>query len=167
MLFLSGTSVILLIAASVADLRWRRIPNILVLAVAAIALIRIALNFDLVAAGYDFAAALAVFAALIAAWRLNLLGAGDVKLLAATALLVGHQAVPNFLVATTLFGGFLALLALADARMAKSFGRSIGLGIPIGTIDGGDVATMQPSVPYGIAISAACAMTLFLFPTMR
>ena len=162
--FILAAAVTLFAAASFADLRWRRIPNALVLAVSAVALVRIGLKFDPIAVGFDVAAATLLFLLLMVAWARNLLGAGDVKLAAAAALLVGHEAVLGFLLLTTLFGGALALLALADAWMARSMGRSTGFGIPTGPVGVPDLEMARPSVPYGVAISVAAAITLFVSP---
>ncbi|HVC63817.1 MAG TPA: A24 family peptidase [Acetobacteraceae bacterium] len=54
-----------------------------------------------------------VFAGAALCWRYRLMGGGDVKLLAATAIVVPPGAVPTFIAAVALAGGALALLYLA------------------------------------------------------
>jgi len=62
------------------------------------------------------------FAVLIAAgllWRRGLMGGGDVKLLAATALLLPASLVLSFIAAVAFAGGILACLYLALRRIVR------------------------------------------------
>jgi hypothetical protein len=71
--------------------RIRRIPNVLAFSIAALALVRAIYDLDLMAAIYTIEASAAVFAAtLVLVWG-GMLGGGDAKLIAATALLVGNH----------------------------------------------------------------------------
>lgn len=58
-------------------------------------------------------AAAAVFVAGALVWHRGWLGGGDVKLLAAVALLMAPMQVPGFLAATSIAGGVLAIVYLA------------------------------------------------------
>lgn len=112
---------ILLIAAAMAllfaaanDVAVRIVPNgvSLIVAVAGIGLN--ALAAQLLAA--LFGAGL-VFAGAWYCWRRGWVGGGDVKLLAACALLVPPGAVPELILSTAIAGGMLALIYLALARL--------------------------------------------------
>jgi prepilin peptidase CpaA len=173
---LVGVAVFVL--AACADVRSRRIPNGLVGAVAALAIVRLALAGDASAASYTFAAAALVFAAgFILYWR-GLIGGGDVKLTAAAVLLVGHHAVSEFLLSMSLCGLVVTLTVvvagrltprLADARRSARLGAAIadpplaGLAIDNATI--AEATGSRPTVPYGVAIAGAGILTLlFHFP---
>lgn len=135
---LSLTALGLLVAAATTDMLERRIPNALAAGLAGVGLARIAL--DLAGGGgagpaaADLAAATALFLLGATAFRLGLLGGGDVKLAAAAALWTGAALVLPFLMATALAGGALAVGFLALALLRRD-GRKIAL-------------------PYGIAIAA-------------
>lgn len=156
---------LILAAAAVTDLCWRRIPNMLVLALAIVAILRLALDFDPTVAGLSLAAAAAVLLLLAFAWSRNWVGGGDVKLAAAATLLVGYRQLADFLVLTAFLGGAVALLVLADSFVDRFYGRSVGFAFPVAIPRTGDAAAAKPSVPYGIAISAAGFLMLFqVFP---
>ncbi|MBT6095451.1 MAG: pilus assembly protein CpaA [Rhodospirillaceae bacterium] len=84
----------------------------------------------------------------IIAFSRGLIGGGDVKLLAATALWAGPAQVLDFLFITAIAGGVLGLLALASARMA---------GIGIGALGDG-------KLPYGVAIAVGGIAALTILP---
>ena len=129
-------------AAAISDARHRRISNRLSIGLAALGLFRIA--FDLAAGGSpwtatgDIAAALAVFALGALAFHLRLLGGGDVKLLAAGALLLGIGDLAPFLIATVLSGGLLAVAFVAWHCL----------------LPGWRYRGSFPSLPYAVAIAA-------------
>src|SRR5689334_5102219 len=96
-------SAILAIASAVlfiiayGDVRTRRIPNALSLAIAALGLVRIIVGDDIAAARYTLAAGVVTFTVgFLLYWR-GVIGGGDAKLIAAVALLVGYQELPSFL----------------------------------------------------------------------
>jgi prepilin peptidase CpaA len=157
----------LLAAACASDLRARRIPNRLVLAVLALGLARGAFVW---AAGAPAApplaagpaSALAGVAVGLAAWlplyALGVLGAGDVKLFAAAAAWVGPHGVLPASTAAALAGGALGLAYFARNFVASraaalpALAHAAGaLGGPAGGAPGGRGETR---VPYGLAIAA-------------
>lgn len=75
---------------------------------------------------WSAAAALLTFMALALVWRWGLIGGGDVKLLAASVLLVPPAAVPALLLWTSLAGGVLALVYLAAGAVARRRGHRSG-----------------------------------------
>ena len=99
------------------DVRTRRIPNPLAIAIAILGLVRILLVNDPVAAGYTLAAGIAMLtAAFLLFWR-GVLGGGDAKLIAATALLIGYQDLFGFLFLMSLCGAALALATLMSDKL--------------------------------------------------
>ena len=116
------TAIGLLFLAAYGDLRNRRIPNALCLAVGVLGLVRIAFAGDAVAALYTIAAAAVVFtASLMLFWR-GAVGGGDVKLVAAMALLIGYREVVGFLVLMSICGGVLALGTLLRELSRRALG---------------------------------------------
>jgi prepilin peptidase CpaA len=147
----------LLLAAAWADVRSRRIPNALPLALlpcgAAVCLLD-PLAPPLVSSIAAFGVVLALG---ILGWRLRLCGGGDAKLAAAAATWVGLSRLPAFALATALVGGALSVgcyvLSAADARRAirANFFAPRAPGTPslVAAPSRGRIA-----VPYGVAISA-------------
>lgn len=127
----------MLIVAAVGDVRARRIPNWLNLAIALGAV-----PFWWVS-GYDLwpdvatqvAIAAGVFVLFAILFQLGMMGGGDVKLLAALGLWLPLGALAKLLVIMSLAGGVLALAMLVRRRWASSEG--------------------QTEVPYGVAIAFA------------
>jgi prepilin peptidase CpaA len=143
---LTVTAIAVFLAAAASDAVRRRIPNELVLALLAVALVRIGLEIvagaPLMRPAADIGVGLAVFAAGAAAFQFRLLGGGDVKLLAVGALWVGAVAAGPFLVATVLAGGILGLGYLLWILVARRRD-----------------TTQRPSLPYGLAIAVGGVLT--------
>lgn len=99
------------------DLATRTLPDGIAIAVAAAGIIWQAGSGDLV---WSLMAASLVFLGAAFVWYLGALGGGDVKLLAACALLPDASAVPLLLVAMALAGGVLALVYLMGRRVAPA-----------------------------------------------
>ena len=144
------------------DMRSRRIPNALSLAIAILGLLRIILVHDPVTAGHTLAAGAAIFTAAFLLFWYGAIGGGDAKLVAAAVLLVGYHDLFGFLFLMSLCGGVLALASLAAETFDLSFRRrprgshasSIGQ-------SGRDRAGLKGStVPYGVAIATAGVITL-------
>ncbi|MBV9783508.1 MAG: prepilin peptidase [Acidisphaera sp.] len=111
---LSILACLLLVAATGLDVAARAIPNRVPAALAAVGLsLQIIRGNPLAALG----AALAVFVAAAFCWRRGWMGGGDVKLLAAAALLVAPGLVPGLIAAVAFAGGGLALLYLSLGRL--------------------------------------------------
>jgi len=146
------------------DVRTRRIPNALSLAIAILGLLRIVLVHDPVAAGYTLAAGAAVFvAAFLLFWR-GAIGGGDAKLVTAMALLVSYRDLFSFLFLMSVCGGALALAILARDKFRQRLLRPPRrASIPSAAGVAGCIAAPAPStVPYGVAIPAAGVITLIL-----
>jgi prepilin peptidase CpaA len=167
LLILFGALVLCCFAA-ITDLQQRRIPNLLVLAVVALAFIRMDIHPDGALILDDVKWAGLVLLGGLIFWRLHWLGGGDVKLIFAGALLVGASALTDYLVLTILLGGVLGLLAFADMWLEKHYGWSTGLAFPRADMAVRAPGTPLPrkaSVPYGIAVALGCVVTLLMHST--
>ena len=146
------------------DMRTRRIPNVLSLAIAILGLLRIILVHDPVAAGHTLAAGTAIFVAAFLLFWSGAIGGGDAKLVSATALLIGYHDLSGFLFVMSVCGGVLALALLArDAFQLWLWLPSGRARMPPATETAGSIAApARPTVPYGVAIAAAGVVTLIL-----
>ena len=136
---------ILLVIASVSDIRDRRIPNWTVLAIAAL-FVPWAFVGPRVSILSSLEAALIVLAASISLYAVRIIGAGDSKLLTVAALFVGFSQLPRFLLFVVLAGGVIAIISLVTRptramvmlhmRGKGDFGRGIpyGVAIAVGTL---------------------------------
>jgi prepilin peptidase CpaA len=124
----------MLIVAATGDLRARRIPNKLNLAIAAAAVPFWWLSgygFLDVTAQLGLAACVALLFAFL--FYLGWMGGGDVKLLGALALWLPLAAMAKLLVIMAIAGGIISFAMLVRHRVRKGEG--------------------QPQVPYGVAIA--------------
>ncbi len=146
------------------DVRTRRIPNALTLAIASLGLVRIMLAQDTVAASRTLAAAIVVFiVTFLLFWR-GAIGGGDAKLVAAMTLLIGHQDFFSFLFLMSLFGGALALATLAREKFSLRLGRLRRLTDmpPLAETARSVVVPGKSTVPYGVAVAAAGVVMLII-----
>ncbi len=141
--------------AAVTDLRVRRIPNVLT---AALAFAALAVHF---AAGWtSLLVAVATMTAVtllgFAAFSLRWLGGGDVKLLAASAAMLGFPDCVSFLLYTAIGGGIFAIfVALCSGRL-RAVLTSIALVVrPLVYRGTASIAPAQTTrLPYAVAIAA-------------
>jgi prepilin peptidase CpaA len=156
----------ILVIIAYGDMRTRRIPNVLSLAIAILGLLRIILGHDPVANGQTLAAAAAIFVAAFLLFWYGAIGGGDAKLAAATALLVGYHDLFSFLLLMSVCGGALALAMLACDTLRLwlwPWLPSQRTGTPSATESARSIAaSARPTVPYGVAIAAAGVVTLIL-----
>jgi len=139
----------LLAVAVAADVAQRRIPNPVVLAIAAA-------GFAAQWVGVGPAAALAgaltgagVLVALLLPWASGKVGGGDVKLIAATAVWLGPSRVLAFLVLTAAAGAPVALAT----RMAHLRATRLLLGRTAGGPASETLVLPRETVPYAAAIA--------------
>ena len=169
---ISGLAAALLIWTMLTDFLYAVIPNTVS---ASIAMLFVAFA---IASGMPWAtwmAAMGAGGAMLAAgfalFALGVIGGGDAKLLAATALWAGWAGLPDLLITMGLFGGLVTLpIILSHERFAHSrrLARS-ALGHRVARLGTGrsvEITAAQPTdrmIPYGIAISAA-ALPVILMP---
>ena len=149
--------------AAITDIRERRIPNLLTGALAALYPVYVLVSPTPVAwlAALGLAAAVSLVG--LGLFARELIGGGDVKLLAALSLWAGPEQFVWFILVTTLGGGALSLISLWYRRWGVLIeGHLATLGpattpgrrsaVPEASTDGAiDRAT---TLPYGVAIAA-------------
>jgi prepilin peptidase CpaA len=144
------------------DVLTRRIPNMLSVTVMALALVRIILVGNPVAVTHTLAAGTVIFiATFLLFWR-GAIGGGDAKLITAMALLVGYQNLIGFLFLMSLFGGVLALAALAQDKLRPRLVRLSPGANRRSLVEATQTVPEEPTVPYGLAIAAAGAIMLII-----
>jgi prepilin peptidase CpaA len=158
--FVVGT--VLLGIAALKDIACRIIPDVVPLGLLAIA-IAMHLTDGNTTAALAAGAIVSVLGALC--WRLGALGGGDVKPLAACALLVPPSLVPQLVLLTAIAGGVLALLYLVLSCVARTSGRATRPGRPrslIGRIWRAERWRIRrrAGLPYGCAIAIGTLLTL-------
>jgi prepilin peptidase CpaA len=172
----AGLAVAAFVVAAFGDIKNRRIPNGLVLAIGVLGIARLTLAGDFGAGAMTLLAAAAVLAVgFLLFWR-GLIGGGDAKLLATATLLVGYHDLFGFLFLMSLCGGVLAAAVLAQHRI-RPWAEAFVLALAVWgmrserivpeprasvALNAGDGAAAPLSVPYGVAIAAAGIITLGL-----
>jgi prepilin peptidase CpaA len=150
----------LLLAGCVTDIRSRRIPNPLVLLIAAGGLgYSIATKQLTTALGSSLAGLVLGFSIWIVFYVVGVLGAGDVKFFAAAGAWLGPSATWRAALVAALFGGVLAVLFLIRERRLGSAVREISLA----AASRSTAVLSKPSdppvpgrthLPYGVALAA-------------
>jgi prepilin peptidase CpaA len=148
--------------AAVKDIGERRIPNRLTGALAALYPVYVLVSPTPVAWLAALGLAALVFVVGLGLFARELIGGGDVKLLAALSLWAGPEQFVWFILVTTLAGGVLSLISLwyrrwgglveaylASLRVVPAGGRASVL--PDNSISGLDRSN---TLPYGVAIAA-------------
>ena len=165
MLFTS-VFLILLAAGSTTDIRSRRVPNALVLAMLAGAFVVALTRPDAPAAMLAAAgAALLGLALWLPFWLLGMLGAGDVKFFAAGAAWIGPSLTWRAALVAALLGGVYALAVLVWRHGARTAALSVAAqvrDVQSLQLSGGPsldtVPAAQRSLPY--AVPMACALAI-------
>jgi prepilin peptidase CpaA len=148
---------------SYGDVRTRRIPNVLSLAIAILGLLRVILAHNPVLAGQTIAAGVVIFAAAFLLFWHGAIGGGDAKLVAAMALLIGYHELLSFLFLMSLCGGALALAVLARDKLRPRLLRLLRLAsVTSANPPQCGAAPPRSTVPYGVAIAASGVITLIL-----
>ena len=152
---------VLLTAACVSDLRTRRIPNLLVIAVAvagtAVAVLTKPLVPGLMQAGGGLGTGLAIW---LPFYALGMLGAGDVKLFAAASTFLGARSAIEASVYTALYGGVLAFLYMLTRSGVASTLIRVSHGVRQPELLRNDPTSHRRRMPYALAIAAG-VLTVF------
>jgi prepilin peptidase CpaA len=149
--------------AAYKDVRERRIPNRLTGALAALYPLYVVVSPTPVAWPAAVALAALVFVIGLGLFARELIGGGDVKLLAVLSLWAGPEQFVWFMLVTTLAGGALSLFSLWYRRwgvLIEAHFATLGLAItsgrapvsPEAPADGSTAAST--TLPYGVAIAA-------------
>ena len=136
------------------DIRTRRIPNEMIVAILVLAAFRIAIDGDPRAGLFTLAASAALFVSTFLLFWRGLLGGGDVKLIGATALLVGYHNLFEFLFVMSVSGALMAVAVLARDRLGRRQAAAPA-------VEDQEISALL-TVPYGVAIAAAGIVSLLV-----
>ena len=153
-----AAAVALLMAAALHDVALRIIPNTVPALLGVLGLLLRMANGQFLV---PVLLASAVFAVGAMCWRRGLLGGGDVKLLAACALLLPPSATAAFVLSTGMAGGLLAVVYLALRRLPARLLRDMPgrtLAARIWRLERRRIRRGGP-LPYACAISAGAVIT--------
>ena len=152
---------LLLVGACVTDLRSRRIPNGLVLALVLGGIgYSMATMAPLAALGYALGGGVVGLALWLPFWLMRVLGAGDVKLAAASGTWLGIAGILEASLLAAVVGGLLAVWALSRqgglSAAVTRFGGWMLASRAAGAI-APEVTPKERRIPYGLAIAAGSA----------
>jgi prepilin peptidase CpaA len=133
----------LFIVAAYRDFKTFRIPNLLVAAMAWLAVTRLIVIGDWSLALYTIGASVVVLIAGFLLFWQGIVGGGDAKLITAAALLVGYHDLISFLLMMGICGAVISIVAVAIHWASKQ------------------AKEETLTVPYGVAIATAGGITLF------
>lgn len=133
---------VLLLCAVRTDLSARRIPNVLIVCGLVMALVLAAIEGGVPGVLHAGAGSVVGLLVLLPFFALGMLGAGDVKLLAAVGAFAGVGGVLQIAVLTLIAGGLLGLAYLARVRGLRS----------LAFLRGGVSPVSAARVPYAVAI---------------
>jgi len=146
-------AVMIYTAAAAQDLRQRRVSNLFCAGIALLGLARWAVLMQISPAAWAVAAAVLLFGLGALMFSRGWLGGGDVKLICASALLIGGGQTPAFLFLMSIIGSVLALIIVVQVKLGQLFG----------TAGGAAPDAENPStVPYGVAVALAASFVIFL-----
>jgi prepilin peptidase CpaA len=145
--------------ATIIDVRTRRVPNVLTMALATAGASLSAIGVGHVTFGASLAGCVLGLALMLPGHALGATGAGDVKLLAAFGTLLGPAGIVGAFIRTAIIGGAIALaVAAARGRVRETVGGTVLLVLSRGatapTITHPAVNNRFPYAP-AIAIGAA------------
>jgi prepilin peptidase CpaA len=150
------------------DLRFRRIPNVLVLA-ALIAGLAINIAFGGAPGALSSLGGFAVaFVPMFLMHVFGAMGAGDVKLFAAVGAVLGVALVPITFVVVVMMGALLAVYSMIRSRTVLSTMHGV-LRIFVGILPGWEMprfslpANRQHTIPYGVAIMLGSVIAVAVF----
>ena len=152
----------LLMAACVSDLRTRLIPNRIVLATIALGFVSaVVTKRDIAGLTHAGAGLLTGFVVWFPFYLLRMLGAGDVKLFAASATFLGARGAVEGALYTALFGGALALVyMILSSGWTWTFIR-LGHGVQHPAMLRNAPPAAGRRMPYALAISAGVLLAFW------
>jgi prepilin peptidase CpaA len=157
-----ATFTLLLGIACISDLRSRRIPNAIVLALTLSGIgYSLATMAPLAALAYALGGLAVGFAVWVPFWLGRVLGAGDVKLAAAAGAWLGVRGVLEASLLAAVVGGALALWALSRRGGLATGATRFGAWVMASRVSGRIAPELTPRerrIPYGVAIAAGAAV---------
>jgi prepilin peptidase CpaA len=153
-----AAATLLLAVASLHDLAFRTVPNWISVCIAGLAELLAGSSGHMLACS---TAGMAVFVAALVCWQRGWLGAGDAKLLAATAMLVPLGMIFRLLLDIALAGGALATvyLLLSQTMAPPVTARPHGLLARVWRAERFRIHRRGP-LPYASAIAAGAALVM-------
>ncbi|MDQ2936338.1 MAG: prepilin peptidase [Acidobacteriota bacterium] len=150
------------------DVRYRRIPNVFVLATLAAGIAVNAIFGGLQGVTASFAGCALGFVLMFTLHVFGALGAGDVKLFASIGAVTGsHLVVPTFLV-VVLTGGLLAIVSIVRSGTVRTTMHRV-LQIFVGLLPGWQMPKFavpvdrRYTIPYGVAITLGSIISITIF----
>lgn len=164
-----------LVAAVVADLRTRKVPNLIGLGGCALGLACGAVLGDWAGFLFSGAGLLVGFALLLPLYILKGMGAGDVKLMAATGSFLGPAITLDAVLYTFLAGGLLALIVVVHSIGAAELARQLLDSLRhlvlrrvwIGGPRSVDSTVRKLRFPYALAIGLGAILSVYGPPLLR
>ena len=151
------------------DVRFRRIPNMFVLA-ALVAGLVINISFGGTSGALSSLGGFAVaFVPMFLLHVFGAMGAGDVKLFAAIGAVLGLALVPMTFVVVVMMGALLAVYSMVRAGTVLSTMHGV-LRIFVGILPGWEMPRFsvppdrRHTIPYGVAIMLGSLITVAIFP---
>ena len=153
-----------LLAATVIDLRSRRIPNVLTATMAGLGIGLAATGTSGATVGASLAGLVLGLLLMLPGHALGATGAGDVKLMAAVGAIVGPALVLSAFICTSLAGGVLAIaVAIRRRRLASTLAQTGRLVAAPGTASQAIKAAPATSrFAYGPAIAVGSALAVLI-----
>lgn len=150
------------------DVRYRRIPNLFVLATLISGILLNTFFGGWGGALVSLEGCGLAFGLMFVLHLLGAMGAGDVKLFAAIGSVVGAQLVPPTFLVVVLTGGVLAVVAMVRAGSVRTTLHNV-LRIFVGMLPGWQMprfavpADRRHTIPYGVAITLGSLISLVVF----
>lgn len=151
------------------DVRFRRIPNVLVLA-ALVAGLAINISFSGLAGAFSSLSGLALaFVPMFLLHVFGAMGAGDVKLFASIGAVVGIALVPTTFVVVVMLGALLAVYSMVRSGTVMTTMHGV-LRIFAGVLPGWEMPRFsvppdrRHTIPYGVAIMLGSLIAVTIFP---
>jgi prepilin peptidase CpaA len=153
---------LLLVAACVWDVRVRRIPNWLVLAIVGLGLANAVAGTSVSGLVWAVASVGIGLILWLPFYFLRMMGAGDVKFFGAACAWLDPATALRAALLSAVFGGVLALVWIAGSAVRQRAPRAAA------SITGGPAASLRPDprsrkLPYGVAMAAGLAVAVW-FP---
>jgi prepilin peptidase CpaA len=158
--------IILLTLSAIADIKWRKIPNVLTFPVILIGLTAHGFKGGVLGLIYSVEGLFLGLALLIVFYFLGMMGAGDVKLMGAVGSLLGPAGIFKAFLFTAIVGGIYAFIVLAYKDQLLCFIKQIMLSLKLSLITRRPMfmdneGKASPILCYGIAIAIGTSLSMF------